>query len=351
MFGEVYGADPSSRPPTCAQGGLPAHPGLPVPGRRDRASSPAADQLQALAGLYASDDLYTARDTDAGPLPTFLGNHDMGRIGSFIASGGSDAGQLAAPRPARPRADVPHPRPAGRLLRRRAGLHRRRAATRTPGRTCSPPRSPTTSTTTCSAPTRTARDRPLRPRPTRSTGPSPTWARCARPTRRCATASRSPGTRPTARGLRLLPDRPGAAGRVRGRGQQRAPAPQTVTVPTCGGERRVRPDLPGRAARTATDRRGRQASSTVPAAVHRGAQGRPPWPRPTPPTDHHHRTGRGAGRPPGRPITADRDRRPAGHRHASRPGSATAAWTAARHRTTAPYQVYHDLTGLAGGTP
>ena len=35
--------------------------------------------------LYAADDLYTARDTDAGRLPTFLGNHDMGRIGSFIA--------------------------------------------------------------------------------------------------------------------------------------------------------------------------------------------------------------------------------------------------------------------------
>ena len=34
--------------------------------------------------------------------------------------------RAARPRPARPLADVPHPRPAGRLLRRRAGLHRRR---------------------------------------------------------------------------------------------------------------------------------------------------------------------------------------------------------------------------------
>ena len=57
-------------------------------------------------------------------LPTFLGNHDMGRIGSFIARRRHRPGHPPAPRPARPRADVPHPRPAGGLLRRRAGLHR-----------------------------------------------------------------------------------------------------------------------------------------------------------------------------------------------------------------------------------
>ena len=62
------------------------------------------------------------------------------------------------------RADVPQPRQPGRLLRRRAGLHRRRAATRTPGRRCSPRRSPTTSTTTRSAPTA----------PTRATRTTPT---------------------------------------------------------------------------------------------------------------------------------------------------------------------------------
>src|SRR6185295_12051109 len=46
---------------------------------------------QALAGVYAQDDLYAARDTGADRLPTFLGNHDMGRIGSFIESGGTGA--------------------------------------------------------------------------------------------------------------------------------------------------------------------------------------------------------------------------------------------------------------------
>src|SRR5690606_28673966 len=34
--------------------------------------------------------LYTARDTDARWSTTFLGNHDMGRIGSFIVTGGTD---------------------------------------------------------------------------------------------------------------------------------------------------------------------------------------------------------------------------------------------------------------------
>ena len=33
---------------------------------------------------------YTAPDTNADALPTFLGNHDMGRIGTFLASGGTD---------------------------------------------------------------------------------------------------------------------------------------------------------------------------------------------------------------------------------------------------------------------
>jgi hypothetical protein len=39
---------------------------------------------QALADFYADDDWYTDADSNAYKLPTFLGNHDMGRIGSFI---------------------------------------------------------------------------------------------------------------------------------------------------------------------------------------------------------------------------------------------------------------------------
>ena len=35
--------------------------------------------------LFAADDYYTDADSNAYSLPTFLGNHDMGRIGRFIA--------------------------------------------------------------------------------------------------------------------------------------------------------------------------------------------------------------------------------------------------------------------------
>jgi glycosidase len=39
---------------------------------------------QALADFFAGDDWYTDADSNAYQLPTFLGNHDMGRIGGFI---------------------------------------------------------------------------------------------------------------------------------------------------------------------------------------------------------------------------------------------------------------------------
>ncbi len=38
----------------------------------------------ALADFFAGDDWYTDADSNAYQLPTFLGNHDMGRIGGFI---------------------------------------------------------------------------------------------------------------------------------------------------------------------------------------------------------------------------------------------------------------------------
>ncbi|WP_258069967.1 alpha-amylase family glycosyl hydrolase [Arthrobacter sp. SX1312] len=44
--------------------------------------APATD----LERFFAGDDWYTDADSNAYSLPTFLGNHDMGRIGGFIAS-------------------------------------------------------------------------------------------------------------------------------------------------------------------------------------------------------------------------------------------------------------------------
>ncbi len=91
MFGEVYSADQEVESTYVRRGGLPAT--LDFSFQEAAKGFVAGDgSAKALADVYAKDDLYTARDTDAGRLPTFLGNHDMGRIGSFIqAAGGADA--------------------------------------------------------------------------------------------------------------------------------------------------------------------------------------------------------------------------------------------------------------------
>nr|WP_307037963.1 alpha-amylase family glycosyl hydrolase [Arthrobacter sp. B3I4] len=44
-----------------------------------------------LESFFAADDWYTDADSNVYELPTFLGNHDMGRIGSFITADNPDA--------------------------------------------------------------------------------------------------------------------------------------------------------------------------------------------------------------------------------------------------------------------
>ncbi|HYF72694.1 MAG TPA: alpha-amylase family glycosyl hydrolase, partial [Nocardioides sp.] len=54
-----------------------------------------------LATFFRNDDWYTDRDSNAYALPTFLGNHDMGRIGHFLKAdnpGAGDAELLARDR-------------------------------------------------------------------------------------------------------------------------------------------------------------------------------------------------------------------------------------------------------------
>ncbi|MEE6256925.1 pullulanase-type alpha-1,6-glucosidase [Plantactinospora sonchi] len=89
MFGEVYDSNPEVASTYVRRGGLPATLDFTF---QDAARGYVAGggSARALADVYARDDLYTARDTHAGRLPTFLGNHDLGRIGSFIAGGGTD---------------------------------------------------------------------------------------------------------------------------------------------------------------------------------------------------------------------------------------------------------------------
>ncbi|MFJ8582980.1 pullulanase-type alpha-1,6-glucosidase [Micromonospora sp. NPDC093277] len=94
MFGEVYSADQEIESTYVRQGGLPATLDFSFQ-EAARGYTAAGGSAKAVADVYARDDLYAARDTDANRLTTFLGNHDMGRIGSFIAAaGGDDATQL-----------------------------------------------------------------------------------------------------------------------------------------------------------------------------------------------------------------------------------------------------------------
>ena len=56
---------------------------------------------QRLATFFENDDWYTDRDSNVYELPTFLGNHDMGRIGRFVQAdnpGATDAELLARDR-------------------------------------------------------------------------------------------------------------------------------------------------------------------------------------------------------------------------------------------------------------
>ncbi|MET7394580.1 pullulanase-type alpha-1,6-glucosidase [Dactylosporangium sp. NPDC005572] len=89
MFGEVYDANPAFDSIYVRKGRLPATLDFPF-------QQAAVDFVarggsgQELADLYAQDDMYTSAGTSAQTLPTFLGNHDMGRIGMFVAGGGTD---------------------------------------------------------------------------------------------------------------------------------------------------------------------------------------------------------------------------------------------------------------------
>jgi hypothetical protein len=53
------------------------------------AGSSPTDELR---DFFTGDDWYTDADSNAYQLPTFLGNHDMGRIGRFVKAANADAG-------------------------------------------------------------------------------------------------------------------------------------------------------------------------------------------------------------------------------------------------------------------
>ena len=89
MFGEVYDADPAKLSPYVRKTDMNSVLDFTFQSNATSyAKGGSAAQLQA---LFAGDDMYTTPDSSATALPTFLGNHDMGRIGYFVA--GADAVQ------------------------------------------------------------------------------------------------------------------------------------------------------------------------------------------------------------------------------------------------------------------
>ncbi|GAA1635334.1 pullulanase-type alpha-1,6-glucosidase [Microbacterium flavum] len=82
MFGEVYDADPAVLSPYVRDSDMNSVLDF---GFQSAATSFAkGGDVQVLQKMFAGDDRYTTPDSSATALPTFLGNHDMGRIGYFL---------------------------------------------------------------------------------------------------------------------------------------------------------------------------------------------------------------------------------------------------------------------------
>ncbi|MFB7932064.1 pullulanase-type alpha-1,6-glucosidase [Streptomyces sp. NPDC056039] len=83
MFGEVYSADTAVTSPYVTRGRLDATLDFPFQeAARQYASQ--GGSAQQLAGVFGDDYLYTTDKANAYEQVTFLGNHDMGRIGTFL---------------------------------------------------------------------------------------------------------------------------------------------------------------------------------------------------------------------------------------------------------------------------
>ncbi|GAA2817191.1 pullulanase-type alpha-1,6-glucosidase [Crossiella cryophila] len=96
VFGEVYDGDPAITSKYTTGGRLQSVLDFPFQGgARAFAAGQGADRL---AEVLLADDRYTDADSNANALPTFLGNHDMGRIATMLRQdrpGMSEAETLA----------------------------------------------------------------------------------------------------------------------------------------------------------------------------------------------------------------------------------------------------------------
>ncbi|MEU0145652.1 pullulanase-type alpha-1,6-glucosidase [Streptomyces sp. NPDC006288] len=83
MFGEVYSADTAITSPYVTRGRLDATLDFPFQEAARQYASQGAPASK-LAAVYADDYRYTTGRANAYEQVTFLGNHDMGRIGTFL---------------------------------------------------------------------------------------------------------------------------------------------------------------------------------------------------------------------------------------------------------------------------
>ncbi|MEV8559008.1 pullulanase-type alpha-1,6-glucosidase [Streptomyces sp. NPDC051917] len=83
MFGEVYSADTNITSPYVTQGRLDATLDFPFQDAA-RAYASQGASAQKLASVFGDDYKYTTDKANAYEQVTFLGNHDMGRIGYFL---------------------------------------------------------------------------------------------------------------------------------------------------------------------------------------------------------------------------------------------------------------------------
>jgi glycosidase len=89
-FGEVYDASAEFMSQYTTTGRLQATLDF---GFQDRSRGfDKGKRTSDLAAFFANDDYFTDTDSNAYQLPTFLGNHDMGRVGYFIKADHADAG-------------------------------------------------------------------------------------------------------------------------------------------------------------------------------------------------------------------------------------------------------------------
>ena len=91
MFGEVFDATKSFTSQFTTRNRMQAVLDFPFQeaARNFASRGQPASQLQS---FFAGDDWYTDADSNAYQLPTFLGNHDMGRIGHFVTADNPGAG-------------------------------------------------------------------------------------------------------------------------------------------------------------------------------------------------------------------------------------------------------------------